>query len=415
MLFDRRSYSETIENGPVAALVGHCRHKTSGDNDTASAHPFDYEDEGIVGVHNGTLRGHHTLDTHKYNKVDSEVLYGHLAANGPEDTFDRTEGAWACVWWNDNDKTLNFIRNDKRPLWFTWNEDCSMMFWASEIWMFGAISRKEKLWDGGKKKSPYVELPEDTLWSFNINADAKADEKVLTMKAPIKIPHKKQEVRGYQGNQQQRNVPSHGTNNKPWHDGDDWEEENGVWSRKGLRGPATSNPKGGEVVSPFPLQGLNDDVSDIGREQEQSNTPISKENSILSSSQPSATDQDKKLLTKSAKNTLSLPEKYLAPSLLENKDGLCEELKKPQETSILSIPRLRSGVSFRTISGIEYITDNKTKSEYSSEQFEDNTGGNCCFCKQPVGALEEVSLFLNKTSFMCKDCTEEPNVIQLSA
>jgi len=74
-LFDFRKYETEIERGDAVALVGHCRHKTSGEVSVKNAHPFDFPDEGIIGVHNGTLRNQHTLDGHHYSKVDSEILY----------------------------------------------------------------------------------------------------------------------------------------------------------------------------------------------------------------------------------------------------------------------------------------------------------------------------------------------------
>ena len=119
--------------------------------------------------------------------VDSEVMYAHLAKHGAQETFSTIEGAFACVWWNDKEKTLNFIRNSERPLYFTWSEDCRMMFWASEPWMFAAVERKVKLWDGGKDKKKIIPLPENQLWSFKINANAKGDEKVLNMRPVKKI------------------------------------------------------------------------------------------------------------------------------------------------------------------------------------------------------------------------------------
>lgn len=407
MLFDRRSYSDIVETGNAAALIGHCRHKTSGDNDTASAHPFDYEDEGIIGVHNGTLRSYHDLDTHNFKKVDSEVLYGHLAMNGPEETFNKIEGAWACVWWNDKNKTLNFIRNKERPLWFTWNEDCSMMFWASEIWMFGAISRKIKLWDGGKADSPYVELPVDTMWSFNIDPKAKKDEKPLTMKTPHKIEAKKPVVRGYQGN---RNT-SRGGNS--WRNGDDWYEANGVWTRKGLAGPNAD--KGGEVTNPFPKDGLNDDVSDIGREPEQSNTQIGNVSFIHNSPKQSDTGADTKLSKKSTRSILSLPERTSGTCQQGNNGGRLNASGKRQDNTILNLPKPLNPVSLRTVAGMDYITDEKSKKEFGVLQFEENTGGKCCFCKQPVGDLQEVAEFLNEKQFLCTSCVEEPNSIELYA
>ena len=400
-LFDRRSYEDIVEKGNASVLVGHCRHKTSGNNDVASAHPFDYEDEGIIGVHNGTLTGHHKLDGHTFNKVDSDVLYGHLAVNGPEETFNQTFGAWACVWWNDVDKTLNFIRNKERPLWFAWSEDCKTMFWASELWMFGPVSRRITLWKGEKGKGPYVELPENTLWSFHINPKAKKEEKFLRMKAPIKIEPKVEEVRGYQGN--------HTTT--PYRGGNSWKGVNGIYRREKL----LEAKKGGEVADPFQKDKLDDDPNAIGLGQGPSITPIGNVSFIQNSLNEKATKVDTKKTEGSTRKILSLQGPSSPTSQLETKDGQSSESEKSSTKTNLSLIKHLSNVSLRTVAGMQYITDNKTGKEISQQEFDEQTKGTCCFCKTPVGDLSEVAEFFSASSFICTTCVQDPADIKLTA
>lgn len=95
--------------------IGHNRWATSGaKDDDKNAHPFVHGD--VVGVHNGSLRNQRLLDNHKDYVVDSDNLYHHLNANGLTDTLAETDGAFALVWYDREDSTLNFIRNSERPL-----------------------------------------------------------------------------------------------------------------------------------------------------------------------------------------------------------------------------------------------------------------------------------------------------------
>ena len=92
-LLDSRDYHRKISQAGMSVLIGHCRHKTIGNLDRASAHPFDIEEHGIVGVHNGTLKNYYSFPQHKTGNVDSLTLYERIAQEGPEVTFSEAEGA----------------------------------------------------------------------------------------------------------------------------------------------------------------------------------------------------------------------------------------------------------------------------------------------------------------------------------
>jgi hypothetical protein len=424
VLCDGRTYEDVVEKGEAAALVGHCRYRTVGDVSTKTAHPFDYPKEGIVGVHNGTLTKVHELDTYKYNKVDSEVLFGHLALNGAEETFRRIMGAWACVWWDDQTKTLNFIRNSARELWFTWSKDLRRMYWASENWMLYAAHRMDELWMP-EEGSRFMLQPEDTLWRFSINAGAKGEEKVLTLKQPIVIPHKKEEVRSYAGN------PHSGFTKKP--DGDGWEMKNGVWTRTVI------SKEGGEGTNPF-QQGATREEREKQQEQARKelekpygsgplndplptmmlpppgeptqvdgkNTNLSKVPFLNTSCNSSDSQTDSSSSKKSTKKKLSLPSKSSNVVPLRTNEKNSNESKSSMNTSPAK-GRITKKVSLRTVKGCgDYITDNKTGKEFSETEFEKNTDGKCWWCKAPIGSLEEVAEFITEEKFLCKNgCGEE--------
>ena len=426
VLYESRTYENAIEKGGESSiLIGHTRAKTIGEVSVKNAHPFDFEEQGICGVHNGTLQGTSKLDGYQYQKVDSEVLYNHLALNGPEDTFSKAEGAFACVWWNDKEKTLNFIRNDQRPLWFTWSEDMKMMFWASEIWMFGVIGRKVKLWDGGEEKQKYVELPLNTLWSFRINPKASGKEKLMRLRVPKAIAPFVRPVYNYQ-----RTTGGMGFHGASYHSTpvNRWREilpglhvRSNESETKTEGATTTSSTQGGSVVRPF--QGptpeaqkvaLNDSITELfGLEDGETSTPISNVSYLNISARSSASGRGSANTKRSTRNVLSLPGATTKTSPQSNNDigsalpsSSCERTKN----SISQSSRLLcKGVSFREVAGISYITDNRTKDEYTFDEFYMNTGGVCSCCKEFFKVnLSSVGEFLDKNTVLCKTCLESP-------
>lgn len=364
-LFDTRRW-EVLERGLAGALIGHCRKKTVGMDERKNAHPFDFPDQGICGVHNGTLKKYHSFPEYSAGKIDSEVLFEMIANRGPEETFSEIEGAFATVWWDNNTGTVNFFRNKERPLYFMWSDDKRMMFFASEPWMFHVVERRIKAWEPEDGPKIYA-LPEDSLWSFEINPMNNDELKKIIFKQPKKIPPKEVElVTSY------TNRFSGGT----------------VW----VKGQ-TDNKGGGHVQSPFGVQ-LNDNLDDIGRTQEEKPTmPISAVNFLSNSQEGTATKKDSPSSLKQERSTLSLPPPTSTASPPTNR-------KK-------SLGGSNGLVSLRVVAGVDYITDNETGVEYNVNEFEKNTDASCCHCNIPIGSLTEVYRFFDKTRFICTTCVEE--------
>jgi len=97
-----------------SALIGHNRAATVGVVNKRNAHPFEHGD--ITMVHNGTLRNEHMLDTYKDFYVDSEMLCGDFNKNGMKNTIMKVNGAFALIWHDKSDNTVNILRNSERPL-----------------------------------------------------------------------------------------------------------------------------------------------------------------------------------------------------------------------------------------------------------------------------------------------------------
>ena len=142
-------------------MVGHNRAATRGKINSCNAHPFEFEN--IMGVHNGTLTERWLLDDYRDFDVDSENLFYHLQRNGLQSTIDKCDGAYALVWHDLDDNTINLYRNDQRPLWHAYTEDRKAMYWASEGDMLVWILERNRV-----KYKEVIELPEETLLSIDI-------------------------------------------------------------------------------------------------------------------------------------------------------------------------------------------------------------------------------------------------------
>lgn len=159
-LFDHKTYDKALL-GVHRAIIGHNRWATQGGVNRANAHPFDFDT--VVGCHNGTLKNKHVLLDHKDFVVDSENIYHHIDKRGVKNTIPLLEGAWALVWWDKIEESINFIRNKERPLYLVFNKLRTVVYWASEKWMLNvALSR-----EGVEIEEPF-ELPIDKHWSMHL-------------------------------------------------------------------------------------------------------------------------------------------------------------------------------------------------------------------------------------------------------
>lgn len=118
-------------------MVGHNRKATQGNISSINAHPFQYEH--ITLVHNGTLDSRNGVAGSKVVEVDSEAICQAIAEKGAEVILPKLDGAYALVWYDASDCTLNMARNDERPLHFAFSDDGQNLFFASEAWMIKDI------------------------------------------------------------------------------------------------------------------------------------------------------------------------------------------------------------------------------------------------------------------------------------
>jgi hypothetical protein len=161
--------------GIYKLLMGHNRAATSGGVSEDTAHPFTFGK--ITGMHNGTVHAHNLIGD---EKQDTQKIFRSIDEKGIDWTWERLNGAAALVWWNDEDETLNFIRNSQRPLCFAWNPAHNVLAWASEGWMLQVASKSsvanlnlEKKKDENDKptdNNAVFSFPTDTLFSYKVTS-----------------------------------------------------------------------------------------------------------------------------------------------------------------------------------------------------------------------------------------------------
>lgn len=113
-LIGYKNYESACEEAIKTSMfmVGHNRAATKGKKSWKNTHPF--QEGNITLVHNGTLYTHKELDDKV--DVDSHAICKYMDKHGVEKTIKNTNGAFALVWHDAQDNTLNLCRNSQRPL-----------------------------------------------------------------------------------------------------------------------------------------------------------------------------------------------------------------------------------------------------------------------------------------------------------
>ncbi len=170
-LFPSRKYTTAMKR-PNRAIIGHNRFATSGGISKATAHPFDFDT--LVGVHNGTLRNKWNLDDAKDFSVDSENLYHHIEKNSLKHALSVVEGAYALVWWDKINESLNLLRNKERPMYMVASEDNKTVFFASESWMLAIAANRADI-----KIQEIISTVEDMHYIFAIDKTGKLEKPLV--------------------------------------------------------------------------------------------------------------------------------------------------------------------------------------------------------------------------------------------
>ncbi len=133
-LIHSKEFEDAIASGKSSKVIfGHNRHATFGEKTKENAHPFAFEH--VMGMHNGTLDKPSVklLHNHELYGTDSQAIFATIDKFGIEETMTRLAGAWALIWYDRRNKTLNFLRNDKRPLHYCYSADRCTLIWSSDL------------------------------------------------------------------------------------------------------------------------------------------------------------------------------------------------------------------------------------------------------------------------------------------
>lgn len=177
------SASKKIFSGSSRILLGHNRFATQGKVNKSNAHPFEFDT--LVGAHNGTLTNKWKLADSARFDVDSENLYHHIEKHGLEDALRLAEGAFALTWWDKIDNTINFIRNNERPLWWTLIGG-KVLAWASEADFLELVLNRI-----GEKHTEPEQFEVGMLHSIKVNKGGALDKPIVR---PIELAPKKEPV-----------------------------------------------------------------------------------------------------------------------------------------------------------------------------------------------------------------------------
>lgn len=140
LFYDSR-FKEALNGNSSRAFIGHNRLATRGVINPFNAHPFQFGK--ITGAHNGTLeaRDKWALEDAIGQKfeVDSQSLFAAIDILGIDAVIpmlhssenSANSSAWALVWHDASNGTINFLRNQHRPLWYGFEKGFKRMMWAS--------------------------------------------------------------------------------------------------------------------------------------------------------------------------------------------------------------------------------------------------------------------------------------------
>lgn len=193
-LMEHGQFKTVVSGHNSSCFIGHNRLATKGKINNINAHPFQFGH--IVGCHNGTIEqpAWAKLEEKLGEKfdVDSAAIIKGIEVLGIEETIKTIWGAWALVWYNQQENTINFLKNDKRPLHICFEKTKDVLYWSSEYQIFTPsieLAKPEiEMWTD-KKGYMFFSLEDDHLYSVDL------DELKKGLKDPLRTI-KKQKIAG---------------------------------------------------------------------------------------------------------------------------------------------------------------------------------------------------------------------------
>lgn len=199
-LFQMLRFGAVLSANSSMAFIGHNRLATKGKVTSYNAHPFTFDH--ITGAHNGTLdpSSHFDLEGLAEEKfdVDSQAIFAAIAKVGIEEVSKVLRGAYALVWHDSKEGTLNFFRNKERPFWYGFTSDFKKLVWASEYEIIQASKDLHPLtYDmfANERGSTYFATDEDIWYKYDL-LELKEGGKRPKPVAKKLVPTPKKEAKG---------------------------------------------------------------------------------------------------------------------------------------------------------------------------------------------------------------------------
>lgn len=174
VFIEHELYDKAVSEALASAnfMVGHNRAATKGKLTHQNTHPF--RENHITLVHNGTLPYHKDIAD---VESDSMAIAISMAKIGAKETLKKINGAFAFIWTDSKQKTLNFVRNSQRPLYVISTKD-----------LFVFVSEKELGQWICNRNNQFVlstmEVPVNTLFQFEFGVWDKYETQKIDLYAP---------------------------------------------------------------------------------------------------------------------------------------------------------------------------------------------------------------------------------------
>lgn len=137
------SKTKALTRSASKFMVGHNRWATQGTHTDDNSHPF--EEGDIVLFHNGTVSNHRSLNKPTFDVDSHAIAYMFSESEDIKSSIERIEGTYSLVWYNSTLETINFARNEDRPMFFGYVKDSKSILFASEPSMIRWLANRNNI------------------------------------------------------------------------------------------------------------------------------------------------------------------------------------------------------------------------------------------------------------------------------
>lgn len=194
-LFDTEKFKKITSGYASSIFMGHNRAATKGGVNAVNTHPYEFGH--IIGCHNGTLdsSSFKALEDKIGEKfsVDSQAIFACIEKFGIEETAPLLQGAWALVWYDFQQRSLNFLRNKERSFYIAYTKNFDRIFWASD-WHFldPAIALSAQPYELHLENG-FAFFPTEVNAHLRFDMDALLDNTASKMPKPVRKERKGKE------------------------------------------------------------------------------------------------------------------------------------------------------------------------------------------------------------------------------